>query len=83
MGHNSVVSGHPKSTRIQRVDGLSIELLDLRCHKRGYRILEFYLSFREDEHLTFEHVASSQCSVGNWPTMRISHISNSGYFLSH
>ena len=32
MGHNSVVSSHPKSTGITRVDGLSIGLLDLGCH---------------------------------------------------
>ena len=29
MGHNSVVSGHPKSIRIPRVDWLST---DLGCH---------------------------------------------------
>ena len=33
MGHNSVVSGHPKSTRIPWVDGLSMEPLDLGRHK--------------------------------------------------
>ena len=32
MGHNSVVSGHPKSIGIPRVDGLSTESLDLGCH---------------------------------------------------
>ena len=32
MGHNSVVSGHPKSTRIPWVDGLSTEPLDLGRH---------------------------------------------------
>ena len=32
MGHDSVVSGHPKSTRIPRVDGLSMVPLDLGCH---------------------------------------------------
>ena len=32
MGHNSVVSGHPKPTRILRVDGLSTDPLDLGCH---------------------------------------------------
>ena len=32
MGHNSVVSGHPKSTGISRVDGLSMGPLDLGCH---------------------------------------------------
>ena len=32
MGHNSVVLGHPKSTRILRVDRLSIGPLDLGCH---------------------------------------------------
>ena len=33
MGHNSVVSGHPKSTGIPRVDGLSTGPPDLRCHR--------------------------------------------------
>ena len=32
MGHNSVVLGHPKSTTIPRVDGLSTGPLDLGCH---------------------------------------------------
>ena len=32
MGHNSMVSGLPKSTEIPRVDGLSTGPLDLGCH---------------------------------------------------
>ena len=32
MGHYSVVSGHPKSTGISRVDRLSIGPLVLGCH---------------------------------------------------
>ena len=32
MGHNSVESGHPKSTGIPWVDGLSTGPLDLVCH---------------------------------------------------
>ena len=32
MGHNSVVSGHPKSTGIPQVDGLSTGPPNLRCH---------------------------------------------------
>ena len=32
MGHNSVVSGQPKSPGILRVDGLSTGPLDLGCH---------------------------------------------------
>ena len=32
MGHNSVVSGHPKSTGIPQVDGLSTEPPDLGRH---------------------------------------------------
>ena len=32
MGHNSVVSGHPKSTRIPQGDGLSTRPPDLGCH---------------------------------------------------
>ena len=32
MGHNSVVSGHPKSKGIPRVDGLSTGPPDLGCH---------------------------------------------------
>ena len=32
MGHNSVVSGHPKFIGILRVDGLSTGPLDLGCH---------------------------------------------------
>ena len=35
MGHNSVVSGHSKSTGIPRVYGLSTGPLNLGCHK-GY-----------------------------------------------
>ena len=31
MGYNSVVSGHPKSTRIPQVDGLSTGSPDLGC----------------------------------------------------
>ena len=34
MGHNSVISGHPKFIGIPRVDGLSTGLLDLRCHRK-------------------------------------------------
>ena len=32
MGHDSVLSGHLKSTRILRVDGLSTGPPDLGCH---------------------------------------------------
>ena len=32
MGHNSVVSGHPKSIEILRVDGLSMGPPDLGSH---------------------------------------------------
>ena len=32
MGHNSVVSGHPISTGIPLVDGLSTGPSDLGCH---------------------------------------------------
>ena len=32
MGHNSVVSGQPKSTGIPRVDALSTGPPDLGCH---------------------------------------------------
>ena len=32
MGHNSVVSGHPKPTGIPRVDGFSTGPLDLGRH---------------------------------------------------
>ena len=32
MGHNSVVSGQPKSTGIPQVGGLSTGLPDLGCH---------------------------------------------------
>ena len=32
MGHNSVVSGHSKSTGILRVDGLSMGPSDFRRH---------------------------------------------------
>ena len=32
MGHNRLVSGHPKSTGIPRVDGLSTGPLDLGRH---------------------------------------------------
>ena len=33
MGHNSVISGHPKSTRIPWVDGLSTGPPDLGRHR--------------------------------------------------
>ena len=33
MRHNNVVSSHPKSTGILRVDELSTGLSDLRCHR--------------------------------------------------
>ena len=33
MGHNSVVSSHPKSIRIPWVDGLLTRPLDWGCHK--------------------------------------------------
>ena len=32
MGHNSVLSGHPKSIGIPQVDGLSAGPPDLGCH---------------------------------------------------
>ena len=32
MGHNNVVSGHSKSIRISRVDGLSTGSSNLGCH---------------------------------------------------
>ena len=35
MGHNSVVSGHPKFIRIPQVDGLSTGPFDLGCHKNN------------------------------------------------
>ena len=41
MGHNSVVSGHPKSTGIPRVDGLSMGPPNLGCHSL---VLELSLS---------------------------------------
>ena len=34
MGHNSVISSHPKSTGIPRVDVLSTGPPDLGCHTR-------------------------------------------------
>ena len=36
MGHNSVVSGHPKSMRIPWVDGLSTGPPDLGSHNRDW-----------------------------------------------
>ena len=33
MGHNGVVSGHSKSTRIPWVDGLPTGPSDFECHK--------------------------------------------------
>ena len=32
MGHNNVVSGHPKSTGIPQVEGLLMGPPDLGCH---------------------------------------------------
>ena len=37
MGHNSVVLGYPKSTRISRVDGLSIGPLGFKASQLGIR----------------------------------------------
>ena len=39
MGHNNVVSGHPKSIGIPRVDGLSTGPPHLGCHIIGQREL--------------------------------------------
>ena len=39
MGHNNVVSGHPKFTRIPWVDGLSIGPPDLGHHSLVYEYL--------------------------------------------
>ena len=41
MGHNSVVSGHPKSTGIPLVDGLSTGPPDLGRHSK-YELLSFF-----------------------------------------
>ena len=38
MGYNSRVSGHPKSTEIPRIDGLSMRPLDLGRHKKSNMI---------------------------------------------
>ena len=35
MGHNSMVSGHPKSTGISSIDGLSMGPSDLGASKIG------------------------------------------------
>ena len=39
MGHNSVVSGHPKSTGILRIDGLSMGPLDLERHNANLKYI--------------------------------------------
>ena len=44
MRHNSVVSGHPKSTRIPRIDGLSTGSLDLGHHNQS-NFIECYENF--------------------------------------
>ena len=41
MGHNSVVSGHPKSTGIPRVDGLSTGPPDLGRYIRDFENFRF------------------------------------------
>ena len=38
MGHNSVVSGHLKSTGVPQVDGLSTRPPDLVCHIVHHKI---------------------------------------------
>ena len=43
MGHNNMVSGHPISTGILRVDGLSTGLSDFGCHKTSILILLFII----------------------------------------
>ena len=48
MEHNSVVSGHPKSTGIPRVDGLSMGPLDLGCHN----IINRYKAYKFDNIVT-------------------------------
>ena len=52
MGHNSVVSGHPKSTEILLVDGLSTEprILGVTFFKSlEHKLLYFMLIFKKYE----------------------------------
>ena len=48
MGHNSVLSGHPKSIGIPRVDGLSMRPPDLGCHSLVSK-LRFVITTRPPE----------------------------------
>ena len=41
MGHNSVVSGHPKSTGIPRIDKLSTGPPDFGCHNFNFLSLNY------------------------------------------
>ena len=45
MGHNNVISGHPKPIGIQRVDGLSTRPPDLERHKNKNDTKEGSCSF--------------------------------------
>ena len=41
MGHNNVVSSHPKSTEIPGIDGLSTGPPDLGCHSYSDHLAPF------------------------------------------
>ena len=50
MGHNRVVSGHPKSTGIPRVDGLSMGPPDLGRHSKKTNISNPRLLYSAEVH---------------------------------
>ena len=53
MGHNSVVSGHPKSIGIPRVDRLSTGHPDLGCHI--YHFIHVNISYK--------HISTFTCNM--------------------
>ena len=61
MGHNSVVSGHPKSTEIPRIEGLSTGPTDLGRHTTS--ILKGQKSHNK-------HVLSSSPDSANFEGLR-------------
>ena len=72
MGHNSVVSGHPKSTGILWVDGLSMGPPDLGCHTYALHLctghhVESSVSawLGSTLCLVFDHGKSTLCLVFN------------------
>ena len=56
MGHNSIVSGHPKSTGIPRVDGVVNETLGFRASQTQLKQEEIYgISVHNPDTYSFQY----------------------------